>query len=392
VSLIYFTLKLKNDSLPFRGTSSAMNVFCEDEKIDKAPSHETCIQWNLKVGLYKLLREKKDTTEWCWIVDHVLGSGPLKCLAVLGIPLDVLNGMNDLTLSLSALEPFGLIPMAQTTGNDVNKALVQISERTGIIPRSIVSDHGSDLWLGIKGFCKEYGNKTVEHHDVCHKVAIELKKLFLNDPAWSEFCEKAAQAKRQLFNTKGVCYAPPNQRRKSRYQNTDILIGWAIRTLNNKEQIPSDVLQKLKWVFDYQQEIEHWNQWILIGRHTRDEIRRRGFGEGADERLATNLISIQMTKVSEDLACNLMDYVSIESGKLSSGEKALGSTEVIESLFGYFKYTKAGLWDRHCGIGRLILSMACRVGELSKDFIKTALETVKVEDVVNWLGRSLIRV
>lgn len=161
---------MKNDSLPFRSTSSVMNIFYEDEKIHKAPSHETCIKWNLKVGLYKLQIEKKFATEWCWIVDHVLGSGPLKCLAVLGIPLDVLNGMNDLTLSLSDLEPFGLVPMAHTTGKDVNGALVQISKQTGIIPHSIVSDHGSDLWLGIKGFCKEYGNKTVEHYDVCHMM------------------------------------------------------------------------------------------------------------------------------------------------------------------------------------------------------------------------------
>lgn len=207
-------------------------------------------------------------------------------------------------------------------------------------------------------------------YDVCHKVAIELKKLFLNDSDWNEFCEKAAHAKRQLFNTKGVCYAPPNQRRKSRYQNTDIQIGWAVRTLNNKEQIPPDVLNKLKWVFDFQQKIEHWNQWILIGQHTREEIRRRGFGEGAEERLANNLISINMSTVSENLACNLLNYVSFESGKLSSGERTLGSAEVIESLFGYFKYTKAGLWDRHCGIGRLILSMACRWVNCQRTLLK----------------------
>jgi hypothetical protein len=367
-----------------------MKVLCENETIQKAPSHETCIQWNLKIGLYKLQREKKHINDWCWIVDHVLGNGPLKCLAVLGIPLNVLNERNDLTLSLCDLEPFGLIPMTHTTGNDVNKALHSISSRTGIIPRSIVSDHGSDLWLGIKNYCKERGNKTVEHYDVCHKVAVELKKLFLKDLHWNKFTEKAAQAKRELFNTEWICYAPPNQRRKSRYQNTDILIGWGVRILACKEQLPLPVLKKLKWVFDYEQEIIHWQQWIAIGRETRNEIRLRGFGERADDRLADNLLSIQMTKVSETLACNFIDYVSFESSKLSCGEKSLGSTEVIESLFGYYKHTKAGVWDSYCGIGRLILSMASRVGELSKDFIKNALETVRIHDVENWLSNSLI--
>lgn len=367
-----------------------MKILNDDNTIHKSPSHETCIQWNLKVGLYKLQKDKKHVTDWCWIVDHVLGSGPIKCLAVLGIPLNVLHNRDNLTLSLSDLEPFGLIPMARTKGNDVYRALLQISSRTGIIPRSIISDHGSDLWLGIKHYCKEYGNKTVEHYDVCHKVAVELKKLFLSDPHWNKFCEKAAQSKRELFNTEMVRYAPPNQRRKSRYQNTNILVCWAVRMLNDKEQIPITALKKLGWIFDYEKEISLWYQWITIGQETRDEIRQRGFGKGAEQRLADRLLPMNMTKISENLACSLIDYVAFESSKLSGSEKSLGSTEVIESLFGYYKYTKAGLSDSYCGIGRLILTMASRVGELSRDFVKTALETVRIQDVSNWLGNSLI--
>lgn len=313
-------------------------------------------------------------------------------MAVLGVPLNVLDEKKDLTLSLCDLEPFGLIPMVNTKGRDVNTALHQISNRTGIIPRSIVSDHGSDLWLGIKSYCKECENKTVEHYDVCHKVAVELKKLFLKDLHWNKFCEKAAQAKRELYNTKWVCYAPPNQRRKSRYQNTDILVGWAVRTLAGKEQIPLPALNKLRWVFDYQKEIMHWHQWIAIAQETRSEIRQNGFGDAAEERLGNKLLSIQMTKTSESLACNFIDYVAFESSKLSCGEKSVGSTEVIESLFGYYKHAKAGLWDSYCGIGRLILSMACRVGELSKDLTITALEAVRIHDVETWISNSLISV
>lgn len=389
VSAVYFALKLKNDSLTFRSASSAMKILNENETIHKAPSHETCIQWNLKVGLYKLQREKR-ATDWCWIADHVLGNGPLKCLGVFGVPLDVLHNRDDLTLSLSDLEPFGLIPMAHTTGNDVHRALLQISSATGIIPRSIISDHGSDLWLGIKNYCKEYGNTTIEHYDVCHKVAIELKKLFLSDLHWNKFCEKAAQAKRELYNTEGVRYAPPNQRRKSKYQNTDILVGWAVRMLNCKEQVPLSVMNKLGWMFDFQEEIEVWSQWIAIAQETRNEIRQRGFQEDAKERLADKLLSMKISKTSERFACNLIDYVGFESSKLSINEKSLGSTEVIESLFGYYKNTKAGLWDSYCGVGRLILTMASRVGELSAEFIKNALEAVRTRDVVDWLGKSLI--
>lgn len=99
-----------------------------------------------------------------------------------------------------------------------------------------------------------------------------------------------------------------------------------------------------------------------------------------------------MSKASEILACNLIDFVSFESNKLSYGERSLGSTEVIESLFGFYKYTKAGLWDSCCGIGRLILLMASRVGKILEDYVKNALEAVRIQDVKNWLSRSLVHV
>jgi hypothetical protein len=46
-------------SMRFRNISSAMKVLLDQEKIDRAPSHETCIQWDLKIGLHKLNRLKK---------------------------------------------------------------------------------------------------------------------------------------------------------------------------------------------------------------------------------------------------------------------------------------------------------------------------------------------
>lgn len=159
-----------------------------------------------------------------------------------------------------------------------------------------------------------------------------------------------------------------------------------------KERIPFSPLNKLGWIYDFQREIALWQQWILIGQETRNEIRQRGFTEGAEDRLADRLLSMQMAKTSENFACTLIDYVAFESSKLLSGEKSLGSTEVIESLFGYDKSTKAGLWDSYCGIGQLILTMASRVGELSREFVKTALEKVRTRDVVNWLENSLVYV
>lgn len=368
----------------FRSISSAMKILVDEQKIERAPAHETCIQWDLKIGLYKLNRSKELSSDWCWIVDHVVAQGSIKCLAVMGVRCDLLKQKNNWTLSFEDLEPFGLIPMARSTGDEVARALYAIFEKTGIKPRSILSDRGSDLWLGIKQFQKRFGIDVITLYDVCHKIAIEYTKLFENDPDWGEFKEKSNYTKKQLHCTSGVIFAPPAQRKKARFHNVDIIVDWAVKILNYSENWDSKVLEKVKWVFDYREKITMWKQWIEIGRHTRAQVRESGFGADTEGLLAERLIPLAMTESSQQLACNLLDFVSQESSQLHEGERAPGTTEVIESLFGYFKHVKNGLWDANGGVGRLMLCMASRVGELTSDLIKEALEKIKKTEIARW--------
>ena len=380
----------KEAHIHYRGVSSIMKLWYEDNKISRAPSHETCILWDLKIGLYKLQRAKANDTAWCWMVDHVIGEGYMKCLAVIGVPLKTLQDKTDLTLSLQQLEPFGLVPMNSSSGEKVKQALSKISYETGITPQAIVSDHGSDLLFGVKEYCKSTNGQTVEIYDVCHKVALELKKLLINDSAWGAFSVKAAETKRQLYSTQGVDFAPPNQRRKGRYMNVDILVGWANRILAKKEQIPGNVLEKLAWVWDEQDRIALWSQWVEIAKQSRNQIRQNGFFVGASDVLEARLNYMQLQESSKLLLDRILAYVSLESNKLGNNCRMVGSTEPLESLFGCFKRVKNGVWDRQGGVGRLILSMASRVGEISEELIKKALEYVTVNGVDEWFKTCLV--
>ena len=145
------------------------------------------------------------------------------------------------------------------------------------------------------------------------------------------------------------------------------------------------VYEKLKWVFDFRDKIMTWKQWIEIGRHTRDQVRESGFGADTKGLIVERLTPLSMVESSHELACNLLDFVSQESSQLPDGENAPGTTEVIESLFGYFKHVKNGLWDGNGGIGRLILCMASRVGELTSDLVREALEKVRKNELTSWL-------
>lgn len=385
--MVFLAMKWKQTaSMRFRTISSAMKVLLVEEKIERAPTHETCIHWDLKIGLHKLNRPKDTSSDWCWIIDHVIAQGSTKCLAVMGVRCDVIKQRNNWTLSLQDLEPFGLIPMLRSTGEAVSKALYEVSQKTGIVPGSILSDRGSDLWLGVREFQKLTGGGVVALYDVCHKIALEYEKLFGNDPDWNVFKEKANYSKKQLHCTAGVAFSPPAQRKKARFHNVDIIINWAMKILQYDGEWDDRVFEKLKWVYDYETQITVWNQWIEIGKHTRDQVRKSGFGSCTEGLIVERLSPLPMVESSHQLACGLIDFVSKESSQLSIGKITPGTTEVIESLFGYFKHVKNGLWDRNGGMGRLILTMASRVGELTPELVKNALDNIQQKEIVNWFN------
>lgn len=379
-------MKWKQEAaMRFRGISSAMNVLYQEAKVNRVPSHEICIQWDLKIGLHKLNRPKHTTSDWCWIIDHVIAQGSTKCLAIMGVRCDVLHQKNDWTLTLQDLEPFGLIPMHRSTGEEVSKALYGVAQRFGIVPKYILSDRGSDLLLGIKEFQKITRSNVVVLYDICHKIAREYEKLFTDNPDWDEFKEKANYCKKQLHCTYGVSFAPPAQRKKARFLNVDIIIGWAMKMLQYNGPWDEKVHEKIKWIYDYEKQIVMWNQWVEVGKHFRDQLRISGFGAETEGLIIERISSLSMVESTQQLAHTLLDFVSQEASKLSFGEKTPGTTEVIESLFGYFKYVKNGLWDEHGGIGRLILTMASRVGELTSELIQKALNDIRQRDLKEWL-------
>jgi hypothetical protein len=75
------------------------------QKIDRAPSAETLIQWELKIGLYKLESPKITGGGWIWMVDHVIRLGVYKCFVIVGVRMATLLAKKDLTVSLEDLEP-----------------------------------------------------------------------------------------------------------------------------------------------------------------------------------------------------------------------------------------------------------------------------------------------
>jgi len=136
--------------------------------------------WLLRLGYYKLTREKEQAEDWVWIVDHHIEVGEEKCLIVLGVRLSQLPAVGS-CLTHEDVEPIELCPVRHSDGEVVYEQLEKTVEKTGV-PRAIVGDHGSDLKKGIEKFCQQH-EQTSYVYDIKHKTATVLKRELSKEPA-----------------------------------------------------------------------------------------------------------------------------------------------------------------------------------------------------------------
>ena len=90
------------------------------------------------------------------------------------------------------------------------------------------------------------------------------------------------------------------------------------------------------------------------------------------------------------LAAQIEDFLSAEGGKIPAGQALLGSSEVIESVFGSYKqYGERGVWSE---IGSNVLLLPVLLVTVTTDLLWRALQAVRGRAVWAWcrehLGKS----
>lgn len=325
------------------------------------------------------------------MADHVVRLGVYKCFVIVGVRMETLLAKKDLTVSLEDLEPMALLPMEISNGTEVARKLEETVQKVGFSPDALIIDHGSDLYAGARHFCESHPGTQLKY-DVCHKVACELKKRLNKNPLWEMMTSGAVQTKKALSLSKFAKFAPPQQRSKARYMNLESLVKWGCTMLNQYVILPEEVQRKVSWLMPLKREIRKWQEWVQIGQVTRDLIRRDGFYEGADEALMDRLIERGLTtEETGEFTEALVDYVRFEGEGIHRDNRLVGTTEVLEGLFGGYKRMVGENKMSLNGLGRLILCMSSRIGEFSEELVHKAMTSVKCKDVDAWLERAFMK-
>ncbi len=361
-----------------------------------APSWYTGRLWLMRLGYYKLFREKEISNDWIWIIDHSIQSGPERCLMVLGIRLCDLP--KNRALTFKDVEPIELMPVKKSNGEIVYEQLRALEKKTGI-PRAIVADKGHDIQAGITRYCDENEN-TCYVYDIKHGLSNILKNRLGKDEDWQAFIARASKVKLEIQQTALVALAPPQQKAKTRYMNLGALINWSkdMLAILDQERIKSDdtleldltkLEEKLGWLREYSEQITLWNDLLLIIITAENFVRKNGLYLEAEVQLKQELSQLGLSDASEDLQSQVLHFVKNESSKAKSDEVLLGSSEIIESLFGKLKVLEKQ--QSKSGFTGLILGLAAFVSETKEDVIKQAMSQITTRKVRGWCEKNIKR-
>lgn len=356
--------------------------------VERTPCANSGRLWLLRIGLYELRRERETADDWVWFMDHTIQLGPWKCLIVIGIRLSC--WLSDRRpLSHGDMTLLDLMPMEQSTGEQVHERLCVIAEKTGM-PQAVVSDGGTDLKRAMELLHEDH--PEVKHVlDMKHKNATLLKKELKGDNRWASFGTQANKTKLGVTQTSLAFLNPPSLKTKARYMNLDTLVSWgmqALAYLDHPRDIPGQPIdrgkltEKLGWLRGYRHALKRWSELLAIAQAAEKYVNHEGIHSQARRELRAELRPLATTSAGHRLAKAILDFVAEQSSNLSKNERLIGSTEVLESIIGKYKRLQSS--HSKGGMTAMLLSIGALVGPLAVDTIKTALQTVRTADVSAW--------
>jgi hypothetical protein len=390
----------------FRSASAVMELLTGWlPGLNRRPAANTGQSWLLRIGLYELTRSKTPADDWVWIMDHTVQIGTTKCLLIVGCRLSEWRALEQ-PLEHRDLTAFALEPVERSDGPTVARQLADLQERTGITPRALLTDEGTDLKKGIELFCQDHSH-TAATLDIAHQAAKQLKRELERDPRWKAFAGDAGRAKQRLAQTPLAYLLPPTLRNKARFMNVAPLVEWGQNTLRYLDDprpvsdapVDTEALRdKLGWLTAYRAALADWQPALDAIAVTLTAVRKDGYHAQAADNLRTLLAPITTNIPAKPTATDaatiggrmtaaLIDFVATQSAAAKPGERLLGSSECLESLIGTGKRLERQ--QSQSGFTKLILGLAAAVVEPTQDYLQRALDRIKTCDVQEWCRNHL---
>lgn len=350
------------------------------------------INWCLKVGLHRLVNVVPLSTPWTAIIDASIEWGKKKALVVLRVPSEIMKDCKG-ALTLNDVEVVSLTIHEKLDGEGVKDVLQGVFDQLGP-PLQVLSDGGAELAKGIRLLQSANNDDLVHSLDIGHYFANRLKRLYAEQEDFKNLVSFATQVGNKLRQTVMAWIVPNKLRNKGRFQSISRLAKWARQVFDYCQAYKNDHDKVSQQLFE-----EHFSdddglvsfattfhEDCQVMNQLQKQIKQKGL---SDSTYKTCLEIVASSSISTSLRSEIEAYLSDHLNRLKNQSIQVGlmSTDIIECLFGKFKYIKerSSLKD----FNKLSLLIPLFAGNLNEDEVIRALSDTTMTDLKVWEDKHI---
>jgi len=363
----------------FRRSSSAQAAWI--------PHFTSIIFWTLRLGLGLLKQVERLNQPWAAIIDHSIDIGTKKALVVLRVPLDH-PAEKKRALRLSDCECIGLRISETVNADTIAVELGEIFEQSGL-PDIIIKDGDRTLNKGVTNTLRQYSKPISMIDDIGHYAVRVLKNTYAKTDDYKRFTHRVSEGAKKLRQTAFAFLIPPKLRSKGRFQNVSKIGKWGARIIRLLDDKPTeqneDAISRLREAFpdfeqlkDFIQEFAHTTRALSLLMKI---IKNKGLGENNYRRCEKVVSTLPKENGIQPKIRQWLDEHRALSRQLPVSSLMV-SSDVIESLFGRFKYAVER--SPQADMNRTVLLIPALCGNLDDDKINRALSLASCKDVSVW--------
>ena len=156
-----------------------------------------------------------------------------------------------------------------------------------------------------------------------------------------------------------------------------------MRTQQLSDRGEKRFMEKLGWLSYYEEKINTWAEIVYLIHLIEKQVKREGLSQESKQIFEENSKEIGVNnKRVQNFKTQIIDFLSEEGAKIPKGKTFLGTSDIIESTFGKYKYFSSRNPLKE--VGKMILTIPVFIGKKTGKYIKTALESVKSDDLEEW--------
>lgn len=354
--------------------------------MDKVPSYNTIEGWTRKCGLddIKHAPEVLEDKEYAIVTDECMMIGSEKLLPIIAVPAE----HQGQPIQPNDVKVIGLNVKQGWTAETVNAAIKDNVATVGKAPKYIITDNDVKMRKAVKL------SGHIWHRDISHTLAMFMERTYKNDADFMDFNERVARCKKQ-FCMKEVAYLQsPSQRVKARFMNLSDCVAWADSMLQAFYRLQPYEQEVFSFIPMCASFIDELKEMVSCIHHVETEMKHRGLCKVtiAECRHHVSMTVMRGNYRMQMVGRQMLDYLKEEENQLDENEVVNNSSDIIESMFGMFKYMQSP--NKLNGVTTLVLHLpvmlALKESPDSKNYnVNVRLMRTRMKDITLWRDENL---